>query len=224
MGRLVIRAMIAFFKAGGDGRDIEKLKVTALAAHHPLVHALMSVHTPDLDPLGYVGDMSRAEDEILELTPELLTETIQLTHPDCHPPERRELAQRVTARLLALKPFVFPAPPPAKDFLETFRRFGEQSSSATPEATVKKQPFLAMTAKPCPLASIATHVEPKQKNSERRSANASAPSDANGTRGARVSGSPRDHQRPAQHAARNSKASAKMLGFALRPAGRRHTA
>src|SRR5262245_1786259 len=33
-------------------------------------------------------------------------------HPDKHPPERRELAKRVTAELLALKPFAFPAPQP----------------------------------------------------------------------------------------------------------------
>ena len=32
-------------------------------------------------------------------------------HPDHQPPERRELATRVTQELTALKPFVFPAPP-----------------------------------------------------------------------------------------------------------------
>jgi hypothetical protein len=35
---------------------------------------------------------------------------VELCHPDKHPAERKELANRVTQELLALKPFVFPAP------------------------------------------------------------------------------------------------------------------
>lgn len=38
--------------------------------------------------------------------------TVTLTHPDKHPAERKAEANRVTQELLALKPFVFPAPPP----------------------------------------------------------------------------------------------------------------
>ena len=47
----------------------------------------------------------------------MLAATIALTHPDKHPVERKAEANRVTQELLALKPFVFPAPqpePPAK--------------------------------------------------------------------------------------------------------------
>jgi hypothetical protein len=47
-----------------------------------------------------------------ELTLELLEEAVRLTHPDKHPPERAEQATRVTAELLALKPYVLPKPPP----------------------------------------------------------------------------------------------------------------
>ena len=47
-----------------------------------------------------------------ELTLELLEDAIKLTHPDLHPPERADLAHRVTAELLALRPYVLPAPKP----------------------------------------------------------------------------------------------------------------
>jgi hypothetical protein len=46
-----------------------------------------------------------------ELTLDLIEEAVRLTHPDKHPPERVEQATRVTAELLALKPFVLPKPP-----------------------------------------------------------------------------------------------------------------
>jgi hypothetical protein len=46
------------------------------------------------------------------LTRELLIEVLALTHPDKHPPERTELATRVTAELNALKPYVPDAPKP----------------------------------------------------------------------------------------------------------------
>ena len=62
------------------------------------------------DPLGYGADSIGAE--VGDITSELLADTLQLTHPDRHPPERKELARRVTAELLALKPYVFPAPKP----------------------------------------------------------------------------------------------------------------
>lgn len=48
------------------------------------------------------------EESIPELHKELLSEILQLTHPDRHPPERKEFAERVTAELTKLKPFVFP--------------------------------------------------------------------------------------------------------------------
>lgn len=47
-----------------------------------------------------------------ELSLEMLEEAITLTHPDRHPPERAEQAHRVTAELLALKPYVLPATAP----------------------------------------------------------------------------------------------------------------
>jgi hypothetical protein len=46
------------------------------------------------------------------LTLELLHDAIALTHPDRHPPERAEEAQRVTAELLELKPYTPPKPKP----------------------------------------------------------------------------------------------------------------
>jgi len=103
-GRIVIRALKAYEEAGGNWSDFDKLKLSSMAGGF----------FRDLDPLGYLADTADTIDETIDLTSELLKDTLSLVHPDKHPPERRELAQRVTQRLLALKPFVFPAPPKPK--------------------------------------------------------------------------------------------------------------
>jgi hypothetical protein len=102
-GRIVIRALKAYEEAGGKWNDFDKLKLSAATGLFR-----------GLDPLGYLADTADTIDETVDLTSELLNDTLSLVHPDKHPPERRELAQRVTQRLLALKPFVFPAPPKPK--------------------------------------------------------------------------------------------------------------
>jgi hypothetical protein len=101
-GRIVIRAMKAYEEAGGNWGDLDKLKLSGSSFGLGL----------DLDPLGYMADTARPTNEVVELTSELLADVIRLTHPDQHPPERKELAERVTKGLLQLQPFVFPAPKP----------------------------------------------------------------------------------------------------------------
>jgi hypothetical protein len=64
----------------------------------------------ELDPLGYMADAINTDGEITDLTLELLEDAVRLTHPDCHPAERQELAKHVTQQFLALKPFVFSKP------------------------------------------------------------------------------------------------------------------
>lgn len=60
----------------------------------------------DLDEaFGVIEEFGAAPDE---LCLELLNDAIRLTHPDRHPPERADLAQRVTEGLLALRPFTLP--------------------------------------------------------------------------------------------------------------------
>ena len=103
-GRVVIRAMKAFLDAGGKHDDLDKLKISTIA------DGVLS----GVDPLGYMDGIARLDSADIDLTSELLTDALKLTHPDHHPPERRELAQRVTQGLLALQPFVFPAPKPGK--------------------------------------------------------------------------------------------------------------
>jgi hypothetical protein len=90
--RVVIKALKAYGSVGGDlyGKDFDNLKFVAA---------------------GFYRDDAASVD-FGDLTSELLTATLALTHPDKHPPERKAEAQRVTQELLALKPFVFPAPPP----------------------------------------------------------------------------------------------------------------
>jgi hypothetical protein len=103
-GRIVIRAIRAFFDAGGKYGDIDKLKLSVAAGDVGL--------DLQLDPLGYMTDIARLDGADADLTSELLADVLKLTHPDHHPPERQELAHRVTQGLLALQPFVFPAPKP----------------------------------------------------------------------------------------------------------------
>ncbi len=71
--------------------------------------ACVARHQQHSDLLG-LGDT--IEPTFRDIITELLTDVLQLVHPDKHPPERRELATRVTQELLALQPFVFPAPKP----------------------------------------------------------------------------------------------------------------
>jgi hypothetical protein len=76
-----------------------------------------SVYSADFDKIrlatGGFGRDDDAADEFKDLTRELLTAPLALTHPDRHPPERLTEALRVTQELTALQPFVFPAPAPA---------------------------------------------------------------------------------------------------------------
>ncbi len=97
-GRIIIKAMKFYEREGGRWDDFDKLKLAASGI----------LEDWGIDPLGYGTDTIGTE--VGDITSELLADTIQLTHPDKHPVERRELAKRVTQELLALKPFVFPAP------------------------------------------------------------------------------------------------------------------
>jgi hypothetical protein len=127
-GRIVIRAMMAFHDAGGTSEDIDKLETSALCGDL------------DIDPLGYMEGIARLDEADVDLTSDLLADVLKLVHPDHHPPERQELAHRVTQRLLALQPFVFPAlkpePPPAptssaiKDAERMFEEFKREPSDA----------------------------------------------------------------------------------------------
>jgi hypothetical protein len=105
-GRVVIRALQAFMDAGGSLADVDKLKFTAIG--QGLDFGADSL----LDPLGYMAETAATADETVLMTSELLGDALRLVHPDVHPPERRELANRVTQQLLALQPFVFPAVKP----------------------------------------------------------------------------------------------------------------
>ena len=105
-GRIAIRAIKAFLDAGGKYQDIDKLKFSATSGDL----GVFGDHI--VDQLGYMDGIARFDDADVELTSELLADVLRLTHPDCHPPERQELAHRVTQGLLALQPFVFPAPKP----------------------------------------------------------------------------------------------------------------
>ena len=122
-GRIIIKAMKFYEREGGSWQDFDKMKIAAIAEGW------------GIDPLGYGPDTIGSE--VGDITAELLADTIQLTHPDKHPPERRDLAKRVTQELLALKPFVFPAPkekptPMPRDGKSKRRRAPIKEPSQTP--------------------------------------------------------------------------------------------
>jgi hypothetical protein len=91
--RVLIRALQAYQATGGKlyGDDFDTMKLSIKS--HRLHRAV-------------------ALDDFKDMTSELLTATLALTHPDRHPLERQAEAQRVTQELTALQPFVFPAPAP----------------------------------------------------------------------------------------------------------------
>jgi hypothetical protein len=99
-GRIVIKAMQLYLENGGRFGDLRKFEQDLACASLGLGHG----------PLGYGADTIGSE--VGDITSELLADVLQLTHPDHHPAERCELATRVMQDLLALKPFVFPAPKP----------------------------------------------------------------------------------------------------------------
>jgi hypothetical protein len=131
LGRIVIRAMAAYVDGGGSYNDIGKLQLNAF-----------DLGGLELDPLGYLSGDAKTTGETIELTSELLADAIKIAHPDLHPPERRELAHRVTQGLTALQPFTFPAATPKPT---------PKPKSETPAANaILRKPTIAPKGKPYP--------------------------------------------------------------------------
>jgi hypothetical protein len=116
-GRVVIRAIKAFIEAGGKLNDVTNLAYSTLHGWYGF----------DIDPLGYMAGAINTDGEAVDLSLELLEDAVRLAHPDCHPPERHELAKSVTQGLLELKPFVFPAQKPKVVELKTHNGFSKLS-------------------------------------------------------------------------------------------------
>jgi hypothetical protein len=136
-GRILAKAMQLYLENGGKPKDVQLILATAGMAR--LGFSLEA----SLDPLGYAADTIGME--VGDITSELLPDVLQLTHPDRHPPNLQDLAKRVTQDLLALKPFVFPAPKPKPAPAYTPPRDGSvKSRQATP-----KEP--SQPAYPCDL-------------------------------------------------------------------------
>jgi hypothetical protein len=107
LGRVVIRTMKAYIAGGGSWKDMDRLVQTALLDSDTFG---LAIESSIADPLGNLAETAKTAAETILLTSELLADAVRLTHPDAQPPERRELANRVTQELLALQPFTFPAP------------------------------------------------------------------------------------------------------------------
>ena len=133
LGRVVGKAMRLFSDAGGSRMDIDKLWLAALGVHQLL---------GERDVFGL--DRTIGQD-IGDITSELLRDALRLTHPDIHPPERRELATRVTSELRALEPYVFPAPKPEP------KTPPKESPVQSAPTTVDPAPPSTQPAYPCEL-------------------------------------------------------------------------
>jgi hypothetical protein len=109
-----------------------------------------SLESLSLKSLGLVGSLSEPSyAESHELTLELLEEAVRLTHPDRHPPERAAQAARVTADLLALKPYVLPKPPPPCNASATSLQAGNRTSVTPPPGSDRRIEELYKRIRPC---------------------------------------------------------------------------
>jgi hypothetical protein len=106
-GRVLFQALKAFYAVDGSNKEIEHLR--KIAAGFDLIGESLLF---SMFGTGVLGDMALSADDPTVLTSEVLAAALRLTHPDAHPPERHDLANRVTQQLLALQPFVFPAEKP----------------------------------------------------------------------------------------------------------------
>jgi hypothetical protein len=123
-GSVVIRAIKAFLAEGGEDEEVRKLMLEASAGE-----------LLDIGPIGYMAGAVKEDDTVIEMTSELLDDTLRLAHPDSHPPERYELANAVTRALLALKPFVFPAAKPAVKPKPVAAASGDDDASGADDAS-----------------------------------------------------------------------------------------
>lgn len=80
-----------------------------------------------------------------ELTSELLEAAVTLTHPDRHAPERAGKAGRVTAGLLALRPYVRPAEIPVAGEIEVPLWVSRRTLSATGIVCARSAYLLSFT-------------------------------------------------------------------------------
>lgn len=157
---------------------------------------------------GFGFGRSHAEPD--ELTLELLNDAISLTHPDKQPAERADMAQRVTAGLLALRPSVKPAR--KSPLLRILRRAGRQRIN-----TRYQSPYIPArtVAAPCP-GFIAIPAERYGTVSGGLSEKGRMP---HGENAALICAS--IAERPANNAKKNSSPPEVMPAFARGPAGRR---
>jgi hypothetical protein len=95
-----------------EHRPLQRARRAAIKALKAYQAAGGSLYGKKFDQLTMFDGAAVAD--FKDLTTELLTAVIALTHPDRHPPERKAEALRVTQELTALKPFVFPEPEPSK--------------------------------------------------------------------------------------------------------------
>jgi uncharacterized Zn ribbon protein len=122
-GRIVVKAIKAFLAAGGDFTAIDRLALVATG---------ITLVAGEADTIGA---------EVGDITAELLEDAIRLTHPDRHPPERQESATRVTQELIALKPFVFPAPKPEAPKAPEPKRDGFKSGAQCTDTKPLRQDY-----------------------------------------------------------------------------------
>jgi hypothetical protein len=136
-GRIVIKAIKMFLKEGGQYGDIDKLKLEASAG------GFRDFMPGGLFMAGYADTIGA---EVGDISSELLDDVLQLVHPDRHAVEQKAQATRVTQELLALRPFVFPAPKP-QPIEEMPKPAAKPSSPRDADEDMRERPY------PCELCS-----------------------------------------------------------------------
>ena len=113
LARNVIKAMQMYYKAGGGLEHVEQFAKKTFFLDSGLLDCFGEFFANGKQEIRHLFTGLKVNStDAGELTTELLKNTLRLTHPDHHPPERRELATRVTGELRALEPYVFAAPKP----------------------------------------------------------------------------------------------------------------
>ena len=147
LARVVIKAIQMYYQAGGQLGHVEQFAKRAFFGDILDCFPEFLAKNGKQEFRHLFTGLKVNSTDAGELTTELLKNALRLTHPDHHPPERRELATRVTGELRALEPYVFAAPKPP----EPVRRTPDPTAAHEPSPAAEPSPVSAYLCEACEL-------------------------------------------------------------------------